>query len=215
MTQCVSPSSQTDTVVSVRLEGLINMLQGLCLEDRTAISVALLAGSGPDTTEGPAPAASMAEVLVPVPHDLPPATTSAPSIDTPSTNVPSTTAPSAIPDVAPGLVYVPVSVTLFADSDEEQDSTDDEDAANAASSLADASKILLYCGQYFNVPLNEAAPLYYITRGRYIGVFSGWDATGPKVLGVSRAIFHKVDTVEQGIAIVKRAIERGEAAQVV
>lgn len=52
MTQCVSPSSQTDTVVSVRLEGLINMLQGLCLEDRTAISVALLARSDPDTSEG-------------------------------------------------------------------------------------------------------------------------------------------------------------------
>ncbi|KAG1844883.1 hypothetical protein C8R48DRAFT_678310 [Suillus tomentosus] len=59
------------------------------------------------------------------------------------------------------------------------------------------------------------APLYYITRGRYIGVFSGWDATGPKVLGVSRAIYHKVESVEQGAGIVRGAIERGEAAQVV
>ncbi|KAG2754986.1 hypothetical protein P692DRAFT_20639689, partial [Suillus brevipes Sb2] len=53
-------------------------------------------------------------------------------------------------------------------------------------------------------------PLYYITRGRYIGVFSGWDAVGPKVLGISRAIYHKTESVEQGVGIVKRAIERGE-----
>jgi hypothetical protein len=39
-------------------------------------------------------------------------------------------------------------------------------------------------------------------------------ATGPKVLGVSRAIFHKVDTVHVGVDIVKHAIDRGEAVQV-
>ena len=41
------------------------------------------------------------------------------------------------------------------------------------------------------------------------------DATGPKVLGVSRAIFHKVETVDIGVGIVKRAIDRGDAVQVV
>ncbi|KAG2053399.1 hypothetical protein BDR06DRAFT_1008790 [Suillus hirtellus] len=195
MTQCMSPSSQTDTVVSVRLEGLINMLQGLCLEDRMAISVALLAHSDPDTSKGPAPAASTTDISVPVP------TTKAPSV------------PSAAPNVAPGWVYG--SVTLLADSDDKKDSTDDEDASNAASSLADASHIHCYHSKYFNMPINDKAPLYYIMRGRYIGVLSGWDATGPKVLSVSPAIFHKVDTVEQGIMIVKHAIERGEAVQVV
>ncbi|KIK33265.1 hypothetical protein CY34DRAFT_55060, partial [Suillus luteus UH-Slu-Lm8-n1] len=53
-------------------------------------------------------------------------------------------------------------------------------------------------------------PFYYVTRGRYIGIFSGWDATGPKVLGVSRAIYHRVDSIEQGINIVKGAIDRGD-----
>jgi hypothetical protein len=41
------------------------------------------------------------------------------------------------------------------------------------------------------------------------------DAVGPKVLGISRAIYHKTESVEQGVGIVKRAIERGEVAQVV
>lgn len=41
------------------------------------------------------------------------------------------------------------------------------------------------------------------------------DATGPKVLGVSCAVFHKVETVDIGVGIVKNAIDRGEAVQVV
>ncbi|KAG2743085.1 hypothetical protein P692DRAFT_20747339, partial [Suillus brevipes Sb2] len=73
-----------------------------------------------------------------------------------------------------------------------------------------------YNGTYFNVPTNAdgQAPLYYVTRGRYIGVFSGWDATGPKVLGISHAIFHKVDSVEKGISVVRGAIDHGDAMQV-
>lgn len=52
MTQRASPSSQTDTLVSVRLDGLISILQGLRLEDRSAIAVALLADSGQHVSEG-------------------------------------------------------------------------------------------------------------------------------------------------------------------
>jgi hypothetical protein len=52
MTQSASPSSQTDTLVSVRLDGLIHILQGLRLEDRSAIAAALLADSGQHVSEG-------------------------------------------------------------------------------------------------------------------------------------------------------------------
>jgi hypothetical protein len=159
-------------------------------------------------------------------HDIPPATTSAPSINTSSTNAPSTTTPSAIPDaasdVAPGLVHVPVSVTLFADSDEEQDFTNDKDAANAGSSLADAPKAFFTVAS-ISMCLSTRRHPCIILRGVITLVFSRASkssvlhlsywlnlslryATGPKVLGVSRIIFHKVDTVEQGIVIVKRTI---------
>jgi hypothetical protein len=59
---------------------------------------------------------------------------------------------------------------------DEFDSSDDEDAATAASALAEDSILHFYNGTYFNVPTNAdgQAPLYYVTRGRYIGVFSGW-----------------------------------------
>ncbi|KIK34200.1 hypothetical protein CY34DRAFT_98431, partial [Suillus luteus UH-Slu-Lm8-n1] len=72
-----------------------------------------------------------------------------------------------------------------------------------------------YNSTYFNLPATNAeGPFYCITRGRYIGVFSGWDATGPKVLGVSRGIFHKVDSIEKGMSIMRSAIDRGDAIQV-
>lgn len=48
-----APSSQTDTLVSVRLDGLIGILQGLALNDRKAISDALLsAGTGQADAKG-------------------------------------------------------------------------------------------------------------------------------------------------------------------
>jgi len=52
--------------------------------------------------------------------------------------------------------------------------SDEEDAANAASARADDSDLMFYHGKYFNVPIVAKAPFYYIIRGRYIGVFSGW-----------------------------------------
>lgn len=53
MAQYPSPSSQTNTLVSVRLDGLIDMLLGLCLDDRMAISAALQeTGTRQNVTEG-------------------------------------------------------------------------------------------------------------------------------------------------------------------
>lgn len=52
MTQNASPSNQTDAFASVRLDGLISILQGLRLEDRSAIAAALLADSGEHVSEG-------------------------------------------------------------------------------------------------------------------------------------------------------------------
>lgn len=49
-----------------------------------------------------------------------------------------------------------------------------KDAANAAKSLAEDSTLHFYCSKYYNVPIKDKAPLYYVTRGRYIGIFSGW-----------------------------------------
>jgi hypothetical protein len=46
VTQIPTPSSQTDTLVSVRLDGLIDILQGLGLNDKQAIADALLSGTG-------------------------------------------------------------------------------------------------------------------------------------------------------------------------
>lgn len=76
-------------------------------------------------------------------------------------------AATTLPFAALGAAYAYESVTIILDSD-------DEDAANAAQSLADDSTLCSYSGKYFNIPIEDKAPLYYVTRGRYIGVFSGW-----------------------------------------
>jgi hypothetical protein len=56
----------------------------------------------------------------------------------------------------------------------EYDSSDDEDASNAAIVLANDFTLTYYRGTYFNVPVDVSPSLYYVTRGRYIGIFSGW-----------------------------------------
>ncbi|KAG1811604.1 hypothetical protein EV424DRAFT_1349622 [Suillus variegatus] len=193
MTQSPSPSSQTDTMVSIRLDGLISILQGLCLDDRTAISVALQAGTSPNVAEGP-----VANITGPAPDDFPAIIAAH-----------SPTSTTAAPAPAPTAGHVHEPVIILAGLDDGEDSSDDGGATNAAMSLADDSTLQYYNGTYFNVPIEVKAPLYYITRGRYIGIFSGWDATAPKVLGVSRAIYHKAESLEHGVGIVKRAIERG------
>lgn len=183
----------------------------------------------------------MASAALPAVSDDPPATT----IDSPREAAPvaspgaaaassagtaPTSAPATAHAAAPTLVVPAGHVTLFVDY-EENDSSDDEDAAAAATALVNDSMLIHYRDTYFNVPVEATPPFYYVTRGRYIGIFSGWwagfseflmssssflpcrDATGPKVLGVSRAIYHRVDSIEQGINIVKGAIDRGDASQ--
>ncbi|KAG1834247.1 hypothetical protein EV424DRAFT_1607527 [Suillus variegatus] len=215
MTQNLPPSSsQADTMVSVRLDGLINFLQCLSLDDRKALTQALDTSTGgdrdtsddsltigtrPGSIEMPAPVASF---------DI----AAAPGADTTPTSA-STAVPTAPPAAAPTVVPTePITVHVGYD---EYDSSDDEDASNAAIALANNSTLSYYHGTYFNVPVDVSPPLYYVTRGRHIGIFSGWDATGPKVLGVSRAIFRKVDSIEQGISILKGVIDRGDTSQCV
>jgi hypothetical protein len=55
--------------------------------------------------------------------------------------------------------------------------TDETDGyANADAALAFGSILNVYKGVYFNVPIAppDGVTVYYITRGRKIGVFSGW-----------------------------------------
>ncbi|KAG2108582.1 hypothetical protein DEU56DRAFT_920484 [Suillus clintonianus] len=237
MTQKLPSSSRTDTMVSVRLDSLINLLQCLSLDDQKTLSQALDIGTDTgtdgDTSNdnitvrmglGPAAGSTeMALAALPAVSDDPPATT----IDSPREAAPvaspgaaaahsagttPTSAPATAHAAAPTVVVPAGHVTVYVDY-EENDSSDDEDAAAAAAALANDSTLIHYRDTYFNVPVDATPPLYYVTRGRYIGIFSGWDATGPKVLGVSRAIYHKVDSIEQGINIVKGAIDRGDASQ--
>ncbi|KAG2121983.1 hypothetical protein DEU56DRAFT_760499 [Suillus clintonianus] len=232
-----SINSERDTMVSVRLDSLINLLQCLSLDDQKTLSQALDIGTDTgtdgDTSNdnitvrmglGPAAGSTeMALAALPAVSDDPPATT----IDSPREAAPvaspgaaaahsagttPTSAPATAHAAAPTVVVPAGHVTVYVDY-EENDSSDDEDAAAAAAALANDSTLIHYRDTYFNVPVDATPPLYYVTRGRYIGIFSGWDATGPKVLGVSRAIYHKVDSIEQGINIVKGAIDRGDASQ--
>ncbi|KAG2114605.1 uncharacterized protein F5147DRAFT_769919 [Suillus discolor] len=157
-----------------------------CPFDWTASSAALQAGTSPNVTEGPVanltgPLGS--EDSISAPDDFP-AIVAAHSLTS------TTMAPAPAPAPAIGHVHEPVIILMLNDG---EDSSDDEDPANAVMSLADNSTL----------------------QGRYIGVFSGWDATGPKVLGVSCAIYHKAESLELGIGIMKRTIEHGEVAQVV
>ncbi|KAG1840264.1 hypothetical protein DFJ58DRAFT_845393 [Suillus subalutaceus] len=153
-----------DTMVSIWLDGLISMLQGLCLDDRTAISVVLQAGTSPNVAKGP-----VANLTGPLAH----------SDD-------SISAPDDFPAII--AAHSPTSTTVA-----------------PAPALGPA----YYNGTYFNVPIEVKSPLYYIMRGCYIGVFSGWDATGPKVLGVLHAIYRKANSLEHGVWIVKHTIEHG------
>ncbi|KAG1718108.1 uncharacterized protein EDB91DRAFT_1258883 [Suillus paluster] len=211
-------------------------LQCLSLDDQKALSQALDIGTDTgtdgDTSNdnitfriglGPATGSTeTASAALPAVSDDPPATTidslreaapvaspgaaAASSAGTAPTSAPAT-AHAAAPTVVPAG-----NVTVYVDY-EEYDSSDDEDAATAAAALANDSTLIHYRNTYFNVPVDATPPLYYVTRGHYIGIFSGWDATGPKVLSVSRAIYHKVDSIEQGINIMKGAIDRGDASQ--
>ncbi|KAG1735742.1 uncharacterized protein EDB91DRAFT_1250370 [Suillus paluster] len=242
MTQNLPSSSRTDTMVSVQLDGLIKFLQCLSLDNQKALSQALDIGTDTgtdgDTSNdnitvrmglGPATGSTeTASAALPTVSDDPPATTidslreaapvaspgaaAASSAGTAPTSAPTPTSAPATAHAAAPTVVPAGNVTVYVDY-EEYDSSDDEDAATAAAALANDSTLIHYRNTYFNVPVDATPPLYYVTQGRYIGIFSGWDATGPKVLGVSRAIYHKVDSIEQGINIMKGAIDCGDASQ--
>ncbi|KAG2048693.1 hypothetical protein BDR06DRAFT_975783 [Suillus hirtellus] len=98
------------------------------------------------------------------------------------------------------------------------------DAAPATSSVLN-----MYKGTYFNVPVDPEARvnLYYITKGQKLGVFSGcallnnhmihcWTGTGLVLgsLAMCCALYAKTDSLEEGITIVKSAIEDGTAVRV-
>ncbi|KAG1785080.1 uncharacterized protein HD556DRAFT_1314529 [Suillus plorans] len=87
--------------------------------------------------------------------------------------------------------------------------------AEMDAALATGSVLNVYKGTYFNVPVDPKAGvnLYYITKSRKLGVFSGWNRTGPWVSGVRCALYAKTDSLEEGIAIVKSAIEDGTAVR--
>ncbi|KAG2109147.1 hypothetical protein DEU56DRAFT_762469 [Suillus clintonianus] len=158
-----SINSERDTMVSVRLDGLINLLQCLSLDDQKTLSQALDIGTDTGTDGDTSNASAMLQITQPQMG-------------------------LALP------LSAPKAWLLFP----------------LGSDDPPATKTLTVPGK---LPIDATPPLYYVTRGRYIGIFSGWDATGPKVLGVSRAIYHKVDSIEQGINIVKGAIDRGDASQ--
>ncbi|KAG1893302.1 uncharacterized protein F5891DRAFT_985969 [Suillus fuscotomentosus] len=81
--------------------------------------------------------------------------------------------------------------------------------AKVADAMADECFLYFYHGILYNMPAaaNPSAPYYCVMRGRYIGVFNGWDNVAPKVQGVPRTIFSKVDSLEAGEENLRRAIE--------
>ncbi|KAG2133685.1 uncharacterized protein EDB93DRAFT_1107519 [Suillus bovinus] len=91
----------------------------------------------------------------------------------------------------------------------------DVDLAEVKDVMAEGCILHTYRHVCFNILVasDAAPPFYYVTRGRKIGVFSGWGNVSPKVLGVSHAIFAKVETIDQGIEALMAAIDAGTAAQ--
>ncbi|KAG1796739.1 uncharacterized protein HD556DRAFT_1441438 [Suillus plorans] len=208
MTQNSHSSSQLDTMVSVRLDGLIEFLRCLSLEDRDTLSRGLGIDAPDGTTETPLPVPPV------VSGNSPAVTVTSMEVPIPAPSTPTMAAPTVPTSPAPTAAAPTGPTTILVEFDE-YNGSDDEDVAAAAAALADDSLLHFYCGTYFNVPAADAEPPFYcISRGRHIGVFSGWDATGPKVLGVSHGIFHKVDSIEKGMSIMRSAIDRGDAMQV-
>jgi hypothetical protein len=110
-----------------------------------------------------------------------------------------------------------------------------DDGDDVYDAITEGCMLNAYKRVYFNVPLSSDAtqPLYYVTRGHKIGVFSGWYVfikfvlvmtftylhsgrgnVGPKVLGVSRAIFGRMENIDQGIEALITVIDAGTAVQV-
>ncbi|EDQ98759.1 uncharacterized protein LACBIDRAFT_296763 [Laccaria bicolor S238N-H82] len=58
---------------------------------------------------------------------------------------------------------------------------------------------------------NESGPFYMASRGRNIGIFSGWEILSPFVTGVSHSAFSKVSGIQEGHARMAVAINAGFA----
>ncbi|EDR06989.1 uncharacterized protein LACBIDRAFT_299466 [Laccaria bicolor S238N-H82] len=64
----------------------------------------------------------------------------------------------------------------------------------------------------YHVPgLNESGPFYMASRGRNIGIFSGWEILSPFVTGVSHSAYSKVSSIQEGHTRMAAAINAGFA----
>ncbi|KAJ8588424.1 hypothetical protein M405DRAFT_842533, partial [Rhizopogon salebrosus TDB-379] len=93
---------------------------------------------------------------------------------------------------------------------------DEDEFAKVANEMNDECDIYYFCGVLYNMPScskrpKPAAPFICVSRGRYIGVFSGWDNVKPIVNGVRNALYSEVNSLEDGERRVRRAIEMGAA----
>ncbi|KAG2069944.1 hypothetical protein BDR04DRAFT_1118757 [Suillus decipiens] len=193
---------------SLALDTVIRLLLVLNLttNDHTVLATALLS----DITE-PQGEADAQDTT-----DLPSGSSS--GNDKEPTHIESTT--RAVVDSKPTVTFV---VTIM---------DKDVDLAEVKDAMAEGCILHTYRHVCFNIPVasDAAPPFYYVTSGHKIGVFSGWylffvlvmtlaylvsgrGNVGPKVLGVSHAIFAKVETIDQGIEALMAAINAGTAAQ--
>ncbi|KAG2737932.1 hypothetical protein P692DRAFT_20760348 [Suillus brevipes Sb2] len=81
--------------------------------------------------------------------------------------------------------------------------------------MADECMVHYHCGTFYNVPAKSLKggvhpPFFFVTCGRYIGVFSGWDNVEPMVVGIRYAVYAEVESLEDGERAVRMAIEKGE-----
>lgn len=90
---------------------------------------------------------------------------------TPSAN-PETAA--SVPDASPSATVAAVDLTLNVASASAVMVVDEGDDVQDV--IAESCVLNIYKGVYFNIPASSEAtpPLYYITRGRKIGIFSEW-----------------------------------------
>ncbi|KAF8131914.1 hypothetical protein EV363DRAFT_1164747 [Boletus edulis] len=60
-------------------------------------------------------------------------------------------------------------------------------------------------------PTDATGQLYLITRGRRVGIFAQWSRTSSFVNRVTSAVFMKVGSLDEGIALMMEAIESNQA----
>ncbi|KAH7918798.1 hypothetical protein BV22DRAFT_1134325 [Leucogyrophana mollusca] len=67
-----------------------------------------------------------------------------------------------------------------------------------------------YGGRTYCLPISVTyAPLYYITKGRHVGVVALWHLVAPLVIGVRRAAYGRADSIEDGRVKIQEAIDAG------